>query len=99
MTINYCYLVVLLQINDRISLAGLFWLSRKENGRVGLLLSQLSSTLIGLTFLLVEEDFQSFFPCELEQFVIDLDLILDDVVFVVVDCYVFIQFLLDKLSA
>lgn len=88
-----------LQINDRISLAGLFWLSWKENGRVGLLLSQLSSTLIGLTFLLVEQDFQPFFPCELEQFVIDLDLILDDVVFVVVDCYVFIQFLLDKLSA
>lgn len=93
------YSIELLQIIDRISLAGLFWLSRKENGGVGLLFSQLSSTLIGLTFLLVEKDFQPFFPCELEQFVIDLDLILDDVVFVVVDCYVFIQFLLDKLSA
>ena len=80
----------LLQINDRISFARLFWLSRKENGRVRPLLTQLSSILIVLTFFLVEEDFQSFFSCELEQFVIDFDLILDDIIFVVVDCYVFI---------
>lgn len=45
------------KINDRISFAGLFWLSRKEYGRVGLLRSWLSSTLICLTSLLVEQYF------------------------------------------